>query len=130
MSGRASTFIALGAEARRLAERIHRMLRERDMAGDVDRPACELLADALLRLRQARRVLDREGIVVRVRTRSGGEAIWPHPAYRVLSAERAAILSLLRQLGMTPRARGDVRRLGARDVLPDLDEILGLDGGS
>lgn len=92
------TMTGTTGRARMLATRLHAMLRERDMASEVDRVACELLADALVRMRDAARILRREGAVVRVRTRSGGEAVWPHPAYRILCVERAAALSLLRQL--------------------------------
>lgn len=122
--------IVVTGRARMLATRLHAMLRERDMASEVDRVACELLADALVRMRDAARILRREGAVVRVRTRSGGEAVWPRPAYRFLCVERAAALSLLRQLAMTPKTRGELRRLGPDGTVVDLDSVLGFGGGS
>jgi len=127
--GRTTSVVALGRSARAIAERLGEMLVQRDMVGGVDGSAIELAADALARFAAARRIVDREGLFVEVTTRNGEVVRFVHPGIRIMQSERDAAMCYLRQLGTTPKTRGELRRIGSEGAKVDLDSFLGFGGG-
>jgi hypothetical protein len=68
-------------------------------------------------------------VFVEVTTRKGEVVRFVHPGIRIMQSERDAAMHYLRQLGTTPKTRGELRRIGSEGATVDLDSFLGFGGG-
>lgn len=92
-------------------------------AGICDRadwPLVEIVALRIARMRQARRVVDREGMT----TMSTKGTVMVHPAARLEREAAAEVRQLLDQLGIGPIGRARLGKSGVRPSAPQGDVFV------
>lgn len=110
------------AEWKRLAPRLHAV----GLLTDVDGTALALLCEALAQYLAAKRIVDREGMLL---TSDKGNA-YQHPAAGLMTSARSELLKWMREFGMTPSARTRIS-VEAAAAEPSLADLLfeQVDGG-
>jgi P27 family predicted phage terminase small subunit len=95
----------LNAEAKKVWKKVCDVMETAGTISKVDFFALELMCDAIVMYRKAHAQLSKEGFMIEGNGRYG-DYQKPHPAITVRNDAFKQILSILKEFGMTPAARG------------------------
>ena len=114
-------------EARKLWLNLGPKLHECGLLTSADITAFSLLCEAYQIYKDARDIVEREGMVITVKDSKGITVQKVHPAYRIESQWQKNFLSMAIEFGLTPASRG---RINVKPLTPEKENPFSkLDGG-